>query len=90
MDDQITWRVRIRPDPAETAAPEIGSSRTFIPATDFGGGLGHAWANQHGSSENPPGATPVTAVCVYVNREHRFARYAWDTSYGLQHECFKY
>lgn len=76
------------PDPAEPEAPEIGDTMTFVPETDTGSIAGHTWKNMYGSGQ--AGGTPVTGRVVYVNRAHRWARYAWDTPWGVQHECFRY
>ena len=33
----------------------------------------------------------VTGICVYINRDHRFARYRYETELGgVAFECFKF
>lgn len=77
------------PDPQEAEAPEIGDAYRFVPVTDLTAVNGRPWYNQF-SKDGDLETRPVTGRAVYVNRKHRFARYAWDTPHGVAHECFKF
>ena len=66
-------------------APEIGSEIRFYPhsllhSTHYGMPL-----------KLDDSVEPITGVCVYVNEEHRFARYAYHSpGAGTRWECFKF
>ena len=82
--DVASWQ----PDPPKASdAPEIGSTRSFIPAV-FLYAQGGSTLTSYGLGDDE---LRVTGVCVSVNRDHRLARYRFETKHGLiAHECFKY
>lgn len=68
-----------------SAPPEIGEERTFIPAAFLG-------SQQFPHSRLMPSTTipVVTGRVVQVNEAHRWIRVAYDFHGGTLYECFKY
>ncbi len=65
---------------------EIGDRMTFVPTAMLpGSGSMSKWANAPTEF-----AQPVTGRVVYINREHRWLRVAWENGESTQHECFKF
>ena len=64
---------------------EIGDTMTFIPSAFVADCAGMKL-----DSLRPEMDLRVTGTVDYVNAEHHYVRVAYETAYGLQHECFKY
>lgn len=67
--------------------PEIGDKHVFTPAAFFSAITGFALRTFNVDDQ----ARVVTGTCVYINEEHRFARYRYETDLGGEaFECFKF
>lgn len=58
---------------------EIGDKITFRPAAFFDNPSGYG-----------PAPTQVTGTVIYINKEHRYYRVAYEMPGCIGHECFKF